>query len=78
MRVDRLARILVIHDLIKAGEPCPVEALAAEMGVSSRTIFRDLSAVRRAQAEVEALVVCCGSLPYAPALARRFRPCYFR
>lgn len=51
---DRLQRLDLLASRLKADDPMTVAGLAAEFGVSPRTLFRDLSILRRRGLPVEA------------------------
>lgn len=45
-RMDRVQRLLLLLSRLQAGEECEVQLLAAELGISRRTLFRDLNLLR--------------------------------
>lgn len=47
MRTNRVERLLKLIQLLQAGRPCLVEDLAEAVGVSRRTVFRDLDLLQR-------------------------------
>src|SRR5690606_13243396 len=51
---DRLERLDLLASRLKAEEPMTVAGLAAEFGVSARTLFRDLAILRERGLPVEA------------------------
>jgi predicted DNA-binding transcriptional regulator YafY len=45
-RIDRIQRLLSLLTRLQAGEECEGKVLAAELGISRRTLFRDLQLLR--------------------------------
>ncbi len=48
MKLTRTQRLIQIVQLLQAGRPCGMEWLASELGVSRRTIFRDMKVLKEA------------------------------
>ena len=67
MKVDRLQRLLYLVTILQGGTEMSAADLATELGVSRRTLFRDLKILE--EAGVPAY--------YKPGLGYRISPCFF-
>ncbi|MDX1564845.1 MAG: YafY family protein [Phycisphaeraceae bacterium] len=67
MKVDRLQRLLYLVTILQGGTEMSAADLAEELGVSRRTLFRDLKILE--EAGVPAY--------YKPGLGYRISPCFF-